>query len=36
MTNSHDLTFDVFLISLESAGSGHKVIEQQSHDEKVF
>ncbi|TIA66937.1 Cullin-domain-containing protein [Aureobasidium pullulans] len=33
---SHDLALDVFFINLESAGSGCKVVEQQSHDEKVL
>ncbi|THY53295.1 Cullin-domain-containing protein [Aureobasidium pullulans] len=33
---SHELAFDVFSTNLESAGSGCKVVEQQSHDEKVL
>ncbi|THY19540.1 Cullin-domain-containing protein [Aureobasidium pullulans] len=36
MTCSHELAFDVSLISLESAGSGCKVVEQQLHDKKAF
>ncbi|THZ60388.1 Cullin-domain-containing protein [Aureobasidium pullulans] len=36
MSCSHDLALDVFFINLESAGSGCKVVEQQSHDEKVL
>jgi len=36
MSCSHGLALDVFFIDLESAGSGCKVVEQQSHDEKVL
>ncbi|THX81456.1 Cullin-domain-containing protein [Aureobasidium pullulans] len=36
MTCSQELAFDVSLISLESAGSGCKVVEQQLHDKKAF
>lgn len=36
MTCSHELALDVFLISLESAGSDCRIQEQQIHDEKVL